>query len=108
MDFRLFGGLRLTFSKQAYTSDINNLKERWKQFSPGPAGTGNQIEQLTPQQESAPQTAQPAYPGAPESVPLHTEPKTQQPSQESTPGSTSKPNQQLPAEPIIDSAPENI
>jgi len=108
MDFRLFGGLRLTISKQAYTSDINNLKERWKQYSPGPAGSGSQIEQLTPQQESAPQTAQPVYPGAPESVPLHTEPKTPQANQQSTPDTQSKSNQQLPAEPIIDSAPENI
>jgi hypothetical protein len=97
------------FSKPAYTSAVKNLEQQWHQYSPGPAGTQS-APMVPPSQEPIPESVE-STPSAPaESVPLHSAPPTtSQPATEApSNGSQSKPNERIPAEPIIDSAPENI
>ncbi len=106
MDFRLFSGLRMSFSKPAYTSSIKNLEQQWHQYSPGPAGSQS-APMVPPSQEPIPESVEPTPSNTPTSVPLHAAPP--QPSQQiPSNGSQSKPNERIPSEPIIDSAPENI
>ena len=102
MDFRLFGGIRLVISKPTYSTAVKNLEQQWQQY-PGPAG--NQTPPSVPPAEgTSPDLTQP---GSSE-VPLHTAPKSLQPSEEPGSGTQSKPNQELPNEHIFESAPENI
>lgn len=102
MDFRLFGGIRLVISKPTYSTAVKNLEQQWRQY-PGPAG--NQTPPSVPPAEgTSPDLTQP---GSSE-VPLHTAPKSLQPSEEPGSGTQSKPNQEFPNEHIFESAPENI
>ena len=110
MDFRLFGGLRLSLAKPAYTTSIKNLEQQWQQRSANP--TGNSMAPTIPSDQlPIPESVGPTSPDTQEPIPLHTTPKSSLPAEKvpsESPGLQPKRGQQVPPESIIDSAPENI